>query len=129
MPRLVLALLPLLAACEEAVRCSVEARPSALVHVVDPSGNPVVATVLAVDADGNEVFVGCAEGGDAATCTTWSVGVEDAGAITVSASVYDGCNDGTGSVVLDVPLDEVGCHVVTQEAQLVIEAWTDLDCG
>lgn len=115
--------------CEEPLACDTSATASALVHVVGPDGGPLAATVTAVDADGNEVDVMCADGDDAATCTSWVVGWEVEGEITISASASDGCNTGTGSVTVDVPLEESGCHVVTQEAELVVDAWTDLDCG
>ena len=90
---------------------------------------PLVATVTAVDADGNDVDVSCADGSDGTTCTDWIVGYEVEGEIVVTADAYDGCNDGTGSVTVDVPLDEDGCHVVQQEATLSVDEWTDLDCG
>lgn len=121
--------LPLLAGCPMGKMCTDLAAASALVHVVGPDGAPMVATVTAVDADGNDVEVTCADGSDGTDCTDWIVGYEVEGEIVITADANDGCNDGTGSVTVDVPLDEDECHVVQQEATLTVDEWTNLDCG
>lgn len=126
------ALLLVLVACapsDEGVPCAEYAASSVTLSVVGPDGAPLVATITATDADGQQVEVQCADGGDAETCTEWSVGWEVDGEITIEASADDGCNTGTGSVVVDVPLTEDECHVVTQTATLTVDEWTDLDCG
>lgn len=119
----------LLLACPapEEVLCTDMAAASALVHVVGPTDEPLVAEVTAVDADGNDVEVVCAVE-DTESCTDWTVGYEVAGEITISAEAYDGCNYGNGVVVVDVPMDEDGCHVVMQEATLHVDEWTDIGC-
>ncbi len=117
-----------LVACPTEVACTDLAAASALVHVVGPTGDPLVATVTATDADGNDVDVHCADV-STDTCTDWVVGYEVQGEITITADADDGCNTGTGSVTVDVPLDDDGCHVVQQEATLEVAEWTDLDCG
>ena len=118
-----------LAACPPAeLVCTDLAAASSLIHVVDADGAPLVAEVTAVDADGNTVEPTCADA-DPENCTNWIVGYEVEGVIEIHAEVYDGCNTGTGSVTVDVPIDESGCHVVQQEADLVVSEWTDLDCG
>jgi hypothetical protein len=125
---LLLAPLPLLSACVE-VACDDYAAASALVSVVGEDGStPLVAVVTAEDGEGNPVDVSCA-GADPDACTEWIVGYEVEGQITVRAEADDGCNLGTGTLVLDVPMDEDGCHVVQQEGTLVVDEWTDLDCG
>jgi hypothetical protein len=67
-------------------------------------------------------------GADPDACTDWVVGYEVSGEITISAEAYDGCNYGNGSLVVDVPTDDTGCHVAHQEATLSVLEWTDLDC-
>lgn len=127
-----LAALLLLVACaptEEGVMCAEYAASSVSLSVVGPDGAPLVATITATDEDGAAVQVDCVGGGAAETCTEWTVGWEVDGEITIVASAYDGCNYGEGSVVVDVPLTEDGCHVVPQEATLTVDEWTDLDCG
>lgn len=123
-------LVPLLflVACPSSEICTDLAAASSLIHVVDTEGNPLVAEIIAVDADGNDVEATCA-GADVDACTDWIVGYEIQGEITIAAEVYDGCNTGTGTVTVDVPLDDTECHVVQQEATLVVDEWTDLDCG
>ncbi len=120
-------MLLLLAACfADEQACTTLAAASALVHVVGPDDQPLVAELSAVDADGNDVSVECADGGT--DCTDWIVGWEVEGEITITADADDGCNTGTGVVVVDVPLDESGCHVVQQEATLAVTDWTDIGC-
>ncbi len=100
---------------------------STLVHVTGEGDEPLVAEVTAVDADGNDVDVVCA-GDDADACTDWTVGYEVTGEITITGDAYDGCNYGNGVLVVDVPLDESGCHPVLQEVELEVLEWTDRDC-
>jgi hypothetical protein len=118
-----------LAACPSGeTACTDLAAASSLIHVVDAEGNPLVAEVVGEDADGNVVEATCADA-DPANCTNWIVGYEVEGVIVVRAEADDGCNTGTGEVTVDVPIDADGCHVVQQEADLVVSEWTDLDCG
>ncbi|MFZ5481835.1 MAG: hypothetical protein ACOZNI_34055 [Myxococcota bacterium] len=115
-------------ACYEETACTDLAAASSLVHVVGPDGEPLVAEISAVDEDGNPVEATCA-GADPEACTNWIVGYEVAGEIEITATADDGCNTGTGVVIVDVQMDEDGCHVVQQEATLTVDEWTDLDCG
>lgn len=112
------------ASAEPGVACTEIAAASSLIHVVDESGAPLVAEIAAVDEEGNAVTAECAN----EACTDWIVGYEVVGEITITVNAYDGCNYGTGVVVVDVPLDEEGCHVVQQEATLEVGEWTDLGC-
>lgn len=103
---------------------------SATIDVVDENGDPIVATVTATDEAGNDVVVRCADGTDTGdTCTQWIVGDEVAGKITIHGEASRECNTGTGELVVDVPMDDEGCHVVGQTGTLEITEWTDLGCG
>ncbi len=118
-----------LAACTApGTMCTDYAAASTLVHVVGEDGStPIVAEITAVDEDGNPVEATC-DGPDPDACTDWIVGYEIAGRITISAEAFDGCNYGNGTVTVDVPMDEDGCHVVQQEVTLTVGEWTDLGC-
>jgi hypothetical protein len=109
------------------VDCTDIEAASTLVHVTGYGDEPLVAEVTAVDADGNDVLVVCA-GDDADACTDWTVGYEVTGPITITGDAYDGCNYGSGVVVVDVPLDADGCHPVLQEVTLEVLEWTERGC-
>jgi hypothetical protein len=117
-----------LVACPGAEKaCTAMAAASSLIHVVDEAGNPLVAEITALDEAGHPIEPMCA-GSDPAACTDWIVGFEVEGRINISAAAFDGCNYGSGSVGVDVAMDEDGCHVVQEEATLEVDEWTDLDC-
>lgn len=128
-----LLLLPVLLvlACDGGeVACTTLAASSATVHVVGPDGTtPIAAEVTATDADGKPVQTECLGSADTAgDCTDWIVGWEVAGVIEIHAEAYDGCNYGSGDATVDVPMDDVGCHVIPQEVTLTVGEWTDLGC-
>lgn len=123
-------LLALFAGCStEPQVCSDFLAFSATIDVVDENGDPIVATVTATDEDGNDVTVRCADGSDTGdTCTTWIVGEEVAGKISIHAEATRDCNTGTGDLEVDVPMDDQECHVVGQTGTLSVTDWTDLGC-
>lgn len=130
-PMIVALLLALFPGCADEQVCTDLAAVSAQVAVVDEDGvTPLVATVTATDEAGRAVEVSCADATvDAAACTEWIVGYEVSGRITIHGEATDECgNTGTGDVVVDVPMDDAGCHVVQQSATLTIAEWTDLGC-
>ena len=102
---------------------------SATIDVVDENGDPIFATVTATDEDGAAVNVRCADGSDTGdTCTTWIVGEEVVGKISIHAEATRDCNTGTGDLEVDVPMDDQDCHVVGQTGTLAVTNWTDLGC-
>ncbi len=110
--------------------CTEIAMSSVVIDVVDENGDPIVATVTATDADGNDVQVSCADATvDATACTSWVVGYEIDGKITIHGEATRECNTGTGDLTVDVPMDDAGCHVVGQTGTLELTEWTDLGCG
>lgn len=131
MPPLVVLPLVVLVACgEDEVACTTMAASSATVHVVNADGTtPLAAEVTATDADGKPVQTECVGGTDTAgDCSEWIVGWEVAGEIQINAEAYNGCNYGYGEANIDVQMDDVGCHVVSQEVTLTVGEWTDLGC-
>lgn len=101
--------------------CTMEARASVVVTVVDAAGAPLPdATVTWSTGGGEPQAAECWDGSCAA-------GYEVSGEITVYASISqeteDPCcwlADGTSSTVT-VPMTEDGCHVETQELTLTLE--------
>lgn len=96
--------------------CIVMVTPSVRVHVVDEAGEMVDATVTATDADGNPLFVECAD--DAPPCSEWLVGEDDSGHLTMVATTDDGC---TGTLEVDVLREGGACdRVVTEDTTLPV---------
>jgi len=125
------ALLSLLA-CEDlnpggGQSCTELAAASVMLTVVGPDGEPMDADVSATDADGNEVQGHCSDLGEA-PCSEWVVGYEQRGKITIVAEAFDGCNYGTGTVVVNIAMDDDECHVVGQQVELAVEQWTERIC-
>lgn len=109
--------------------CTEISMSSAVIDVVDERGDPIVANVTAADWVGNDVEVTCADATvEATACTSWVVGYEVSGEITIHGEATRECNTGEGELVVDVPMDDAGCHVVGQAGTLPIMEWTDLGC-
>jgi hypothetical protein len=97
---------------------------------VDASGAPASADEVWYRAD--EGPVQQAECMDE-LCSTWVAGWELSGSLKVGASRSEPTEDpgcwrvGDANTVVEVPLTEDGCHVVTQEVELVV-ALDELIC-
>ena len=120
---LVLLLLAALTACGtdgddggDGVVCTLEARASVVVSIIDLSGAPLLgATVIYRVDDGEEIEAECFEPPD--TCTSFVAGFEIAGDFTVRAE-REGFQPAEAFVTVE--FDELGCHVITQDVELTL---------
>lgn len=104
--------------------CTEIAVSSVVVSVVDPSGNPTVAESVSWSVDGSAPQPAeCLE----EPCTEWIAGWEVTGEVTVTGRYYEVLEDTAcwaedeDTQTVTVPLDEEGCHPVTQHVTLVLD--------
>ena len=97
--------------------CTLEARASVVVAVVNPTGAPLPGTTITYRVDGGEAQAAvCADPSVLLeACTVFVAGFEVAGNFTIQGQKA-GFNLALASV--RVEQDETGCHVLTQELTL-----------
>lgn len=112
--------------------CDDIAFASVIVHTIGPDGAPVRATNV-MWSTGVEESPMPAECMDEA-CTTWIAGWEQPGDFVLYGFLSENTEDpccwltDDESVSVTVPMGEDGCHVVTQEIDMVLDA-TELVCA
>ncbi|HYO69263.1 MAG TPA: hypothetical protein VEU33_24610 [Archangium sp.] len=98
--------------------CTLEARASVQVNVVDPRGNPVRDARVTFTLNGSEVQQALCNGSELAqgNCDTWVTGYEQPGEYIITATSADGQRTARQSV--SVGEDE--CHVQSQTVMLTL---------
>lgn len=104
--------------------CTDIAVSSVVVSVVDPSGNPTAAQSVTYTVDGGDPQPAeCMN----EVCSEWVAGYEQEGEFSVTGRYYAELEDtdcwmeDSDTQTVSVPLDEDGCHPVTQFVTLVLD--------
>ncbi|OJT25784.1 hypothetical protein BO221_07995 [Archangium sp. Cb G35] len=98
--------------------CTLEARASVQVNVVDPRGNPVRDARVTFSLNGSAEQLALCNGGEQTqgNCDTWVTGYEQPGNYVVTATSADGQRTARQSVTVG----EDECHVQTQTVTLTL---------
>ena len=105
---------------DDDVACTTEVVPSVVIAIIDAPGFPLPgATVTYSVDDENELEAECIDPMDALSgeCTRFVAGWEVTGDFIIVAE-KESFQPAEASVIVE--LDEVGCHVVTQEIELTL---------
>lgn len=116
--RYLLMLLPLCACGPRETVCSLEARSSVQVTVLDTQGRPQRDAHVTYTLDGGAEKEALCNGGasEPGDCTTWVTSYEQAGHYVITATSADG----TRSARQEVTVTEGTCHVNTASVTLTL---------
>ncbi len=106
------------------VGCDDIAVSSVNISVVDPSGNPTHATEVWYTVNGGERQPAeCLND----VCSSWMAGWESTGTFVIEGKLYEPLEDSScymwdeDTVTVEVPMDDWGCHPVTQQVTLTLD--------